>query len=111
MIIQLQTSKNGRTYWADVPGIASMQAPGPNSSGRVLMASQVFSNLGVTVDRRLHEFADSYHHAVDRIKKKSLQGMYEDTRDWIYHNPGKVVVGAMATGFLIGRFLRRPPRR
>ncbi len=73
--------------------------------------AQVFTTLGVTVDRRLHEFADSYHNACDRLKKKSLQGLYEDARDWLHSNPGKVIVGALATGFVIASLLRRSPRR
>jgi ElaB/YqjD/DUF883 family membrane-anchored ribosome-binding protein len=73
--------------------------------------TQVFSNLGVTVDRRLHEFADSYHNACDRLKKQSLQGLYEEARDWMQQNTGKAIVGAAATGFVIGCLLRRSPRR
>ncbi|HEU5181059.1 MAG TPA: hypothetical protein VFW45_09710 [Candidatus Polarisedimenticolia bacterium] len=73
--------------------------------------TQVFSNLGVTVDRRLHEFADSYHNACDRLKKKSLNELYDDARDWMQHNTGKVIVGAAATGFVLGCLLRRSSRR
>ena len=40
-------------------------------------------------------------------KKKSLEDLYDDTKDWVRQNPGKTLAGALATGFLIGRFLRR----
>jgi len=73
--------------------------------------TEMFTTLGVTIDRRLHEFADSSHQAFDRLKSKSLQGMVDDTRDWVQHNTGKAVVGAMATGFLIGCLFRRSTRR
>lgn len=71
----------------------------------------IFSNLGVTIDRRLHEFADSSQNALDRLRRKSLQELYGDTRNWVQHNKGKVVVGAMATAFLFGCILRRSTRR
>ena len=72
--------------------------------------TEVFKTLGVTVDRKLHEFADSSHQAFDRFKKKSLNELYENTRDWTRHNTGKAVVGAMATGIVLGCLLRRSAR-
>ena len=72
--------------------------------------AQAFTTLGVTVDRRLHEFADSSHKAFDRLKRKSLQELVEDTKDWLHSNKGRVIVGAMTAGFLIGCLLRRSRR-
>jgi hypothetical protein len=73
--------------------------------------AMVFSNLGVTIDRRLHEFADVSHEALDRLKRKSLQDLYGETTTWVQRNMGKVIVGAVATGFLFGCLFRRSMRR
>ncbi|HEU5182447.1 MAG TPA: hypothetical protein VFW45_16800 [Candidatus Polarisedimenticolia bacterium] len=70
---------------------------------------QVFSDLGVTDDRRLHERADSSHSKLDEIKRKSME-MYGNTKDWAQHNPGKILLGTLATGILVGVFLGRSRR-
>ncbi len=71
------------------------------------MAQQVFSSLGETADRKLHELADTSRQKLEEIKKKDLEELYRDTKGWVSHNPGKTLMGAAATGFLLGWFFRR----
>ena len=71
------------------------------------MAQHMFSSLGETADRKLHEFAETSREKLETIKKKSVGELYRDTKGWVRHNPGKTLVGAMASGVVIGWFLRR----
>jgi len=74
------------------------------------MAQHSLSSLGATADRKLHELAVSSREKIDKIKKSSLQDLYQDTKGWVRRNPGKTMVGVMATGVLLGWFLRRGRR-
>jgi len=71
------------------------------------MAQQVFSSLGETADRKLNELADTSRQKLEEIKKKNLEDLYGDTKGWMVSNPGKTLLGAAATGFLVGWLLRR----
>jgi len=71
------------------------------------MAQSVLSSIGQTAERTVKEFADASREKFDAIKKKSLEDLYGDTKDWVRQNPGKTLAGALATCFLIGRFLLR----
>ena len=71
------------------------------------MSPEVFSSLGQTADRKLHELADTSRQKLEEMKKKNLEDLYRDTRGWMSSNPGKTLMGAAATGFLIGWLLRR----
>jgi ElaB/YqjD/DUF883 family membrane-anchored ribosome-binding protein len=83
-----------------------MIAPGPIYGGWI-MSSEVFSSLGQTADRKLHELADTSRQKLEDMKRKNLEELYSDTRGWMSSNPGKTLMGAAATGFLIGWLLRR----
>ena len=69
--------------------------------------AQVFSSLGESADKKLHELADSSKQTLEEIKKKNLEELYRDTKGWVSHNPGKTLMGAAATGFLLGWLFRR----
>ena len=71
------------------------------------MAQEIFSSLGETADRKLHELTDTSRQKLEAIKKKNLEELYRDSRAWMSHNPGKTLVGAAAAGFLIGWLFRR----
>jgi DNA phosphorothioation-dependent restriction protein DptG len=71
------------------------------------MTQQVFSSLGEAAYRKLHELANTSRQKLEEIKKKNLEDLYRDTKRWVSHNPGKTLMGALATGFLIGWLFRR----
>ena len=82
------------------------------------MAQDVFSSMGETAGRKVQDVADATGRRVqevadmsrekwDQVKKRSVEDVFADTRDWIRMNPGKTLVGALAAGYLIGRLLRR----
>lgn len=82
------------------------------------MAQDVFSSMGETATRKASEVADAAGRKVqevadmsrekwDSVKKRSLEEVVTDTRDWIRANPGKTLIGALAAGYLLGRLLRR----
>ena len=43
----------------------------------------------------------------DELKKKNIEDLYRDTSGWVRTNPGKTLMGALATGFVLGWLLRR----
>lgn len=69
--------------------------------------AQVFSSLGESADKKLHELADSSKQKLEEIKRKSLEELYSETKGWVRQNPGKTLMGAAATGFLLGWLFRR----
>ena len=69
--------------------------------------TQVFSSLGESADRKLHELADNSKQKLEEIKKKNLEELYDETKGWVRQNPGKTLMGAAATGFLLGWLFRR----
>lgn len=71
------------------------------------MAQHVLSSLGEAADRKLERIAEISHEKLERIKSRSLGDLSRDTKEWLKHNPGKTFVGALATGILVGWFLRR----
>jgi ElaB/YqjD/DUF883 family membrane-anchored ribosome-binding protein len=87
-------------------GLLKLNCPVPTLGG-LIMAQQVFSSLGETADRKLHELADSSRQKLEEIKKKNLEDLYSETKGWMSNNPGKTLMGAAATGFLLGVLFRR----
>jgi ElaB/YqjD/DUF883 family membrane-anchored ribosome-binding protein len=71
------------------------------------MSQHMFTSLGETADRKLHELADNSRQKFESIKTKSLEGLYSETKGWVRSNPGKTLVGATATGLLLGWLCRR----
>jgi len=71
------------------------------------MAQDVFSSVGDAAGRKAREFADASREKWDEVKKKSLEDVLLDTKEWVRQHPGKTLVGALAVGYLIGRLLRR----
>ena len=71
------------------------------------MAVHTLSELGESADRKLDKLADTSREALERIKKKNIEDLYRDTKGWVQNNPGKTLVGAMASGVLVGWLLGR----
>jgi hypothetical protein len=72
-----------------------------------MMAVHMFSSLGETTDRKLHELADNSREKLEMIKKKNIGDLYRDTKGWVQHNPGKILLGGVTTGVLVGWILGR----
>ena len=72
-----------------------------------MAVQHMFSSLGETADRKLHELADTSREALEKIKRKNIGDLYRDTKGWVQRNPGKTLVGVAATGVLVGWLLRR----
>jgi ElaB/YqjD/DUF883 family membrane-anchored ribosome-binding protein len=71
------------------------------------MSQHMFTSLGETADRKLNELADTSRQKLMSIKKTSFEDLYSGTKGWVRTNPGKTLVGAAATGLLLG-WLCRP---
>ena len=63
--------------------------------------------LGEAAGARIREVVDASKVNFEELKKKSLEEIYRDSREWIRKNPGKSLLGGLAVGFLLGRILRR----
>ncbi len=71
------------------------------------MAVHTLSELGESADRKLDKLADTSREALEKIKKKNIEDLYRDTKEWVQNNPGKILLGAVASGVLVGWLLRR----
>jgi ElaB/YqjD/DUF883 family membrane-anchored ribosome-binding protein len=71
------------------------------------MTQDVLTSVGDAAARKAREFAEASREKLDEIKKKSLEDLYHDSKEWVKANPGKTLLGALAAGYLIGRLLRR----
>ena len=71
------------------------------------MTQDVFTSVGDAAARKAREFAETSRDRLDEIKKKSIEELYQDSKEWMKANPGKTLVGALAVGYLLGRLLRR----
>ena len=71
------------------------------------MAQDVLTSVSETAARKAREFAEVSREKLDEIKKKSLEDLYHDSKEWVKANPGKTLLGALAAGYLLGRLLRR----
>ena len=65
------------------------------------------ASVGDVAARKVREFAEASREKLDEIKKKSLEELLHDTKEWMKANPGKTLVGALAAGYILGRLLRR----
>ena len=63
--------------------------------------------LGEAAGARIREVVDASKEGFEELKKKSLEEIYQDSREWIRKNPGKSVLSGLAVGFLLGRIFRR----
>ncbi len=52
--------------------------------------------------------ADQVETAADGIRARSIDSLMEDGEDFVRRRPGWFVAGAVITGFLAARLLRRP---
>ncbi len=68
---------------------------------------EALSSLGTAAKEKARELAAVSKAKIDEVKKKSLEELYNDTKTYIRENPGKTLLGALAAGFILGRFLRR----
>ena len=71
------------------------------------MVQNVMASLGENADRKFNELADASRQKFDELKKKNIEDLYRDTSGWVRTNPGKTLMGALATGFVLGWLLRR----
>jgi ElaB/YqjD/DUF883 family membrane-anchored ribosome-binding protein len=71
------------------------------------MAQDVLTSVGDAAARKAREFAEASREKLEEIKKKSLEELLHETKEWMTANPGKTLVGALAAGYLLGRLLRR----
>jgi hypothetical protein len=69
--------------------------------------AQVFSTMGAAADRRLNQLADDSRESFNRLKSRSLEDIYGDTKSWVRNNPGKILIGAVTTALLVGYFLKK----
>ena len=67
----------------------------------------VFTTLGEVAGAKVREAVDLSRGHLEELKKKSLEEIMQDGREWIRKNPGKSVLGGLALGFLLGRLFRR----
>jgi ElaB/YqjD/DUF883 family membrane-anchored ribosome-binding protein len=71
------------------------------------MTPDVLTSVGDAAARKARELAEVSREKLDEIKKKSLEDLYHDSKEWVKANPGKTLVAALAAGYLLGRLLRR----
>jgi uncharacterized protein YaiE (UPF0345 family) len=71
------------------------------------MAQDGSASVGDAATRKIREFAEASREKLDDIKKKSLEELLHDSKEWMKANPGKTLVGALAAGYILGRLLRR----
>jgi len=77
------------------------------STGRMGDAGRKVQEAADAATRKVQEAADRGREKWDEVKKRSLEDVFGDTREWIRMNPGKTLLGALAAGWLLGRLLRR----
>ena len=65
------------------------------------------TSVGDAAARKVREFAEASREKLDEMKKKSLEELLQDGKEWMKANPGKTLVGALAAGYILGRLLRR----
>ena len=65
------------------------------------------TSVGDAAARKVREFAEASREKLDEMKKKSLEELLHDGKEWMKANPGKTLVGALAAGYILGRLLRR----
>ena len=89
--------------------MAEAETAGRDQSGRPAADPfrEALSSLGSAAKEKARELAAASREKIDEIKKKSLEDLYNDTKTYIRENPGKTLLGALAAGFILGRFLRR----
>jgi ElaB/YqjD/DUF883 family membrane-anchored ribosome-binding protein len=68
---------------------------------------EVLSSLGSAAEEKARELLTASREKLDQIRKKSLEDLCNDTKNYIRENPGKSLLGALAAGFILGRILRR----
>ena len=68
---------------------------------------EALSSLGNAAGDKARELLTASREKIDQIRKKSLEEIYDDTKNFIRENPGKSLLGALAAGFILGRILRR----
>jgi len=68
---------------------------------------EVLSSLGTAAEEKARELLTVSREKLGEIRKKSLEDLYNDTRNYIRENPGKSLLAALAAGFILGRILRR----
>jgi ElaB/YqjD/DUF883 family membrane-anchored ribosome-binding protein len=71
------------------------------------MTQHVLTSLGEAADRKLEHLADTSREKLENLKKKSMGELSSDTREWLKQNPGKTLLGALATGIVVGLLFRR----
>ncbi len=70
------------------------------------MTLHALSALGEATDRKLDRLAETSREKFDMMRK-NLRDLSRDTKEWLKRNPGKTLVGTLATGFLVGWLIRK----
>ncbi len=70
------------------------------------MTLHALSSLGEATDRKLDRLAETSREKFDMMRK-NLRDLSRDTKEWLKRNPGKTLVGTLATGFLVGWLIRK----
>ena len=68
---------------------------------------EALSSLGTAAEEKARELLTVSREKLGEIRKKSLEDLYNDTKNYIRENPGKSLLAALAAGFILGRILRR----
>jgi ElaB/YqjD/DUF883 family membrane-anchored ribosome-binding protein len=74
---------------------------------REVQGRETVASLGSVVKDKAESLLDASRQTFDNLRKKSLEDLYEDTKGFVRHNPGKSLLGGLAVGFLLGTFFRR----
>ena len=70
------------------------------------MTLHALSSLGEAADHKLDRLAETSREKFDMMRK-NLRHLSRDTKEWLKRNPGKTLVGTLATGFLVGWLIRK----
>src|SRR5882672_8425865 len=74
---------------------------------RSIMTLHALSSLGEATDRKLDQLAETSREKFDMMMRKNLRDLSRDTKEWLKRNPGKTLLGTLATGFLVGWLIRK----
>ncbi len=68
---------------------------------------EAFSSLGSAAEEKAKDLLKTSREKLGEVRKKSLDDLYEDAKTYIRENPGKTLLGALVSGFILGKILRR----
>lgn len=68
---------------------------------------EVLSAIGGAAEEKLKSVVSVSREKIDRLKKKTLEDIYNDTKTLVRENPGKSLLGGLLAGFALGMLFRR----